>query len=186
VSAPGRPQTAEETRVFHAFCDADLAKTPEYPSGRYGPSAVGIALLDAKGKTVAERAFVIGTHTNNRGELLAILHSTMLAIEMLPVPQKSKLVVHTDSRLAYRGLKFDELHKEHLVAVRNAIRELATQFREVDYRLDPRDCKAIRRAEHLARKALGKAIGKKLTRRGSKGRRHKVCVERNPYRGQLL
>lgn len=181
---PGQRQR----RTYYLYSDAQLVRTPHNAEGRYGPSAVGVVLLDHEGKTVHETASFLGDQTNNRSELLGINFGLLVALGIVPSPSRAIMVVNTDSQIAYRGAAKGDLIEPRLKAVGAAIKELEKGFELVDYQFVPRDTKPIRRAETLARKALQQKLGRKLTRRGSKGRRHRAQAVAlpQPYAGDFF
>jgi ribonuclease HI len=178
----------QRRRTFYLYSDAQLARTPTNPDGRYGPSAVGIVILDYEGRTIHEAGFYVGNQTNNRSELLGINVGLTVAMAVLPSPTRAIVVANTDSRIAFQGVAQDGLVEPRLRAMSAAIRELQKGFDQVDYQYVPRDTRPIRRAETLARKTLEIALGRKLTRRGSKGRKHKTrfILPPDPYGGQFF
>lgn len=69
--------------------------------GNPGPSAVGVVLLDEKGKKVEEISKYIGDATNNVAEYLAVIYGLQEAVYR----KAKKVTLNLDSQLIARQLK---------------------------------------------------------------------------------
>lgn len=80
--------------TLHIFVDGAARGNP-------GPAGIGVALLNEKGKTVAEIEKYIGEATNNVAEYLGVIYGLQEAVHK----KARKAVLHLDSQLIARQLK---------------------------------------------------------------------------------
>lgn len=176
---------ADPKRRFHLFTDGDLQ--PSLTS-RYGPAAVGGILIAAKGKPLGRWGAYVGDASNNEAELKAILIGITRAARIVPEARQAVLVCHTDSQVAYRAIRLNEVHKRSLVEICLKIHAEAKKFKDVYFERRSSSNLAIRAAETQAQKALCRKLGITYQRRrGSKGqkkRKRSTTAQWNPFNGE--
>lgn len=104
--------------------------------GNPGPSASGFVLLDMEDNVLFEKGVYLGITTNNQAEYLAL----KLGMEEALKQSVRELHVHMDSLLVINQMKgIFKVKNRDLWPIHDAIKELATQFKKVNYTHVPRE-----------------------------------------------
>lgn len=119
--------------------------------GNPGPAAIGIVLIDAKGKEIEALGEVLGETTNNEAEYRALLRGIQRAL----AHHADEIEIRTDSELMARQLKGAyRVRAAHLKPLFDQAQRALARFARVSIRHVPRE--QNRRADALANAALNK------------------------------
>lgn len=160
---------------FHTYSDISL-----YRLGPRRPAGIGAILVTPNGYICDDHSEFIGQATAPQAELVAILAALRLATRLRNADQRI-IRAHTDSIGAWYYLHKNWGQKDHLIAIRNDIREVEQAFLHVAYEKVGYNNTAIRRCETLARRAL-EDKGYSTTHRGSKGQTDRRTAPVDPLR----
>jgi len=117
-----------------------------------GPAGIGVCVLDAAGKVLAETARPIGEHTNNQAEYEALLEALDQA-----APLDGPVVIQTDSELLYHQLS--GRYKVKDPDLRPLVSEAKSRLARLPHvRLKLVRREANKRADRLAQAASAKAL----------------------------
>ncbi len=117
--------------------------------GNPGPAAIGLVLVDSRGREILSLGMVIGRATNNEAEYRALLRGLELAI----THQADALEIRTDSELLAQQLKGEyRVRAQNLKPLHEQARRLLKRLGHVSIYHIPRE--QNRRADSLANQAL--------------------------------
>jgi len=128
--------------ILNAYTDGGARGNP-------GPAAIGVVLLDEKGKVVAEVSKYIGQATNNVAEYLAVVYALQEALYL----KASRVVINTDSQLVAKQImgKY-KVKDQNLLKFRDLILNLFRGFDKVEVCEIPRE--ENDKADGLVNKAI--------------------------------
>jgi ribonuclease HI len=132
----------EPSKVLRIFADGGSRGNP-------GPAAVGVVMLDEKGRKVEEISRYIGVATNNVAEYLAVVYALQEAVFL----KAKKLELNLDSQLVARQLKGEYRVKDQDIRkFFDLALNLFKGFDKVEIKEVPRE--ANKEADVLVNKAL--------------------------------
>ncbi|HSW37334.1 MAG TPA: 4a-hydroxytetrahydrobiopterin dehydratase [Candidatus Saccharimonadales bacterium] len=122
--------------------------------GNPGPSASGLVVLDMNDKVLVEKGVYLGVTTNNQAEYTAL----KLGLEEAHRMGAKEVEVYMDSLLVVNQMKgIFKIRNRDLWPIHDAIKQLATQFKRINYQHVPRELNKL--ADAAVNKALDKELG---------------------------
>lgn len=119
--------------------------------GNPGPAAIGVLILDEKGKMLEERGEVIGEATNNVAEYTAVL----VGLEMAARLGAKKIQYFVDSELVARQIAGQyKVRMPHLLILYRKVKEKEKAFESVRFTHVRREHPQIQHVDALVNEAL--------------------------------
>lgn len=137
----GHPKPGKQTAIFpkemKLYGDGGSRGNP-------GPSALGFVLMDMTDKVLAEKGVYLGITTNNQAEYQSLKQGMEEALRH----GVRELHVYMDSLLVINQMKgIFKVKNRDLWPIHQAIKELATQLKKVNYTHVPRELNKLADAE---------------------------------------
>lgn len=135
-----RPKAEEAARDLLPQLKEAKLYTDGGSRGNPGPSASGFAVLDMDDQVIAKEGVYLGVTTNNQAEYQAL----KLGMELAKKMGVSELYVYMDSLLVINQMKgIFKVKNRDLWPIHEAIKQLAAQFKKVQYTHVPRELNKI-------------------------------------------
>jgi ribonuclease HI len=119
--------------------------------GNPGPAAIAFLIISEKGRVLVTNSKYIGPHTNNQAEYKALI----TALQSAMVFQAEEVICHLDSELVVKQIigEYSVKNKE-LRKLWSKVKEIAMDFKEINFISVPRENIQIQKADALVNKAL--------------------------------